>query len=119
MVSCSMEQAAPLLLLAVRFTTTRTQRAEATHSAVPAMSTSTVKPNEAARNPDQNDLSTEAGETEYPTRSLAADESFVQEPPEADAWDKEIQEDAKAGKLNALLEEARKEHRKGETQPLP
>ena len=37
----------------------------------------------------------------------------------ADAWDKEIQEDAKAGKLNALLEEARNEHREGTTRPLP
>ncbi len=34
-------------------------------------------------------------------------------------WDAEIEKDAKAGKLDDLIQEAREAHRKGETTPLP
>ena len=37
---------------------------------------------------------------------------------DAAAWDREIEEDAAAGRLDALLEEARGEHRRGRTTPL-
>ena len=80
----------------------------------------TVEPNEATSTPDYTpDSRSVESKAENPTRSFVADESFAREPTEADAWDKEIQEDAKAGKLNALLEEARKEHRNETTQSLP
>ena len=80
------------------------------------MSTLPSEANTGARPPDSR------LEDESPARSsdsFAADHPAVQEPTEADAWDKEIQEDAKAGKLNTLLEEARTEHREGTTKPLP
>ena len=35
-----------------------------------------------------------------------------------DRWDKQIEADAKAGRLDALLNEAREEIRKGNTKPL-
>ena len=35
-----------------------------------------------------------------------------------DRWDKQIEADAKAGRLDALLNEAREEIRKGHTKPL-
>lgn len=36
-----------------------------------------------------------------------------------DEWDKQIEEDAKAGNLDELIQEARRDHRQGNTQPLP
>jgi len=38
---------------------------------------------------------------------------------ERDAWDKQIEEDAKAGKLDDLMQEARRDHKQGNTKPLP
>ena len=38
---------------------------------------------------------------------------------EKDEWDRQIEEDAEAGKLDDLMEEARRDHRRGNTQPLP
>ena len=35
-----------------------------------------------------------------------------------DRWDKQIEADAKAGRLDALLNEAKEEIRKGNTKPL-
>lgn len=87
------------------------------------MSASSAKPNEATgnlnhpRNSDLRNRPVESGENT--PRSFVADESFAREPTNADAWDKEIQADAKAGKLDALLEEARNEHREETTRPLP
>lgn len=37
---------------------------------------------------------------------------------DAEIWDQEIQSDAKAGKLDALIEEGLAEHRSGKTRPL-
>jgi hypothetical protein len=37
---------------------------------------------------------------------------------DADAWDKEIEEDALASRLDPLIEEALVEHREGRTRPL-
>ena len=36
----------------------------------------------------------------------------------SDAWDREIEEDANAGKLDWLAAEALEEHRQGRTRPL-
>ncbi len=36
-----------------------------------------------------------------------------------DAWDRQIEEDAKAGKLHRLAEEALEEYRAGRTTPFP
>ena len=36
----------------------------------------------------------------------------------ADLWDKQIEEDSKAGKLDKLAEEALADHRAGRTRPL-
>jgi hypothetical protein len=38
---------------------------------------------------------------------------------EKDEWDKQIEEDAKAGKLDDLMQEARRDHKQGNTKPLP
>lgn len=38
---------------------------------------------------------------------------------DAELWDKEIEEDAKAGKLDRFIEEALEEHRQDKTRPLP
>jgi hypothetical protein len=38
---------------------------------------------------------------------------------EAEIWDKQIEEDAAAGKLDRFIEEALDEHRRGKTRPLP
>jgi len=37
----------------------------------------------------------------------------------AEPWDKQIEEDAAAGKLDRFIEEALDEHRQGKTRPLP
>ena len=37
----------------------------------------------------------------------------------ADEWDRQIAEDAKAGKLDRFIEEALEEHRQGKTTPFP
>lgn len=34
-------------------------------------------------------------------------------------WDRQIEADAKAGKLDRFMEEALEEHRQGKTRPLP
>jgi hypothetical protein len=39
--------------------------------------------------------------------------------PRRDEWDNQIKEDVKAGKLDNLIEEARRDHRQGNTKPLP
>ena len=36
-----------------------------------------------------------------------------------DAWDRQIEADAKAGRLDRFIEEAVSEHREGRTLPLP
>jgi hypothetical protein len=36
-----------------------------------------------------------------------------------DQWDKQIEEDLEDGTLDNLIEEAREDHRKGRTKPLP
>ena len=36
-----------------------------------------------------------------------------------DAWDREIEADAKAGRLDRFADEAIREHRAGKSQPLP
>lgn len=36
-----------------------------------------------------------------------------------DEWDRQIEADAKAGRLDPLIEEAIREHRDGKSQPLP
>jgi hypothetical protein len=36
-----------------------------------------------------------------------------------DAWDRQMQADAEAGKFDSMIEEARNEHRAGRTTPLP
>jgi hypothetical protein len=36
-----------------------------------------------------------------------------------DEWDKQIEEDLEAGKLDELIREARRDHREGTTKPLP
>jgi len=36
-----------------------------------------------------------------------------------DAWDRQIEADVKAGKLDRLMEEAVRDHREGRTLPLP
>jgi hypothetical protein len=38
---------------------------------------------------------------------------------ESELWDKQIEEDAAAGKLDEFLKEALEEHRRGETRQLP
>jgi hypothetical protein len=38
---------------------------------------------------------------------------------QAEPWDKEIREDAAAGKLDQFIEEALDEHRRGDTRRLP
>ena len=38
---------------------------------------------------------------------------------EAGLWDKQIEEDAAAGKLDRFIEEALEEHRQGKTRPPP
>ena len=38
---------------------------------------------------------------------------------EAEFWDKQIEGDAAAGKLDRFIEEALEEHRQGKTRPLP
>ncbi len=38
---------------------------------------------------------------------------------EADLWDRQIAEDAAAGKLDPFVEEALAEYREGKTRPLP
>ena len=38
---------------------------------------------------------------------------------EADLWDRQITEDAAAGKLDPFVEEALAEYREGKTRPLP
>jgi hypothetical protein len=38
---------------------------------------------------------------------------------EAELWDKQIESDAHAGRLDRFIEEALEEHRRGETRPLP
>lgn len=37
---------------------------------------------------------------------------------EAELWDRQIERDLRAGRLDALVEEARTEHRSGRTRPL-
>lgn len=37
----------------------------------------------------------------------------------ASIWDKQIEDDAAAGKLDRFIEEALEEHRQGKTRPLP
>ena len=37
----------------------------------------------------------------------------------ADEWDRQIEEDARAGKLDRFAENALREHREGKTIPLP
>jgi len=37
----------------------------------------------------------------------------------ADAWDRQIESDIKAGKLDLLAEEALREYREGKTRPFP
>lgn len=37
---------------------------------------------------------------------------------DAELWDRQLERDVAAGKLDGLVEEARKEHRKGSTRPL-
>ena len=39
--------------------------------------------------------------------------------PQNDQWDKQIEEDLEDGTLDNLIEEAREDHRKGRTKPLP
>ena len=39
--------------------------------------------------------------------------------PQKDQWDKQIEEDLEDGTLDNLIEEAREDHRKGRTKPLP
>jgi hypothetical protein len=36
-----------------------------------------------------------------------------------DAWDRQIEADAKAGKLDRFIDEAIREHREGKSQPFP
>ncbi len=38
---------------------------------------------------------------------------------EFDAWDRQMEADAAAGKFDALIRQARDEHRAGQTTPLP
>lgn len=40
-------------------------------------------------------------------------------PPRRDEWDKQIERDVKAGKLDSLIKEARQDHRQDDTEPLP
>ena len=88
---------------------------------MPGMSTTTPEANAGTSTPERRPKEGGSGYSSggSPSGPFAADLPAFQEPIEADAWDEEIQEDAKAGKLNGLLEEARKEHREGTTQPLP
>lgn len=37
----------------------------------------------------------------------------------SDAWDRQVQADAEAGRLDELIRKAREEHRAGKTTPLP
>jgi len=37
---------------------------------------------------------------------------------EAERWDRQIERDLRAGRLDSLVEEARAEHRSGRTRPL-
>lgn len=37
---------------------------------------------------------------------------------DAELWDRQIERDVRAGRLDALVEEARAEHRSGRTRPL-
>ena len=39
--------------------------------------------------------------------------------PQKDQWDEQIEEDLEDGTLDNLIEEAREDHRKGWTKPLP
>ena len=39
--------------------------------------------------------------------------------PQNDQWDKQIEEDLEDGTLDNLVEDAREDHRKGRTKPLP
>jgi len=38
---------------------------------------------------------------------------------ESDLWDKQIEEDAAAGKIDRFIEEALEDHRQAKTRPLP
>ena len=50
-------------------------------------------------------------------KELAEFRSWFEEYDEA-AWDEEIEQDVKAGRLDSLIEEAQAEHRDGRTRPL-
>ena len=39
--------------------------------------------------------------------------------PQNDQWDKQIEDDLEDGTLDNLVEDAREDHRKGRTKPLP
>jgi hypothetical protein len=52
---------------------------------------------------------------------VSASSSRPDSPPrhEKDEWDNQIEEDLKTGKLDDLIQEARRDHQEGKTQPLP
>ena len=58
-----------------------------------------------------------------PVKSKRAKGRTRPTPPEMDAsddaWDREIERDAAAGKLDQLAEDALREHRAGKTKPVP
>ena len=54
---------------------------------------------------------------ELPPEQVAQIRAWLNERSEAD-WDAQIEEDARAGRLDALAERALAEHRAGRTEPL-
>ena len=54
---------------------------------------------------------------ELPPEQVAQIRAWLNEKAEAD-WDAQIEEDARAGRLNGLAEQALAEHRAGRTKPL-
>lgn len=61
----------------------------------------------------------EAGTAHFTSGSQSLPDNLRNARHEKDEWDKQIEEDAKAGKLDKLMEEARRDHRQGKTKPLP
>ena len=56
---------------------------------------------------------------DLPEREREAMAAALLEEMDAQEWDQQIEADAEAGKLNALIEKAKQHHRAGRTTPLP
>jgi len=59
------------------------------------------------------------GSAHFTSDSHSSLDDFRKARHEKDEWDDQIEEDAKAGKLDDMIQEARRDHRQGNTKPLP